>query len=331
MKVGIPQALLYYKYYPLWETFLTELGATPVLSEPTNRQILNKGVKNAPSEICLPVKVFFGHALDLKDKVDAVFIPRIVSVEGCSFTCPKFLGLPDMIRNLENAPRVITATFNLKKKKREFYKAVYEVGKNFSFNPLKIYRAFKRGLAALRTFESGQLEGKMPANLLGDIKSDGSNSKIVKRSMARGGQSAGLPIKLGVVGHPYNIYDSYVSLNLLERLRKQGVEVETLEMISPEEVSCQASKLPKEIFWTYEKEVVGAVLHWLKNKNVDGIIYLLSFACGPDSLIQVVVEDQARKNQSIPLMSLVIDEHSAEAGMLTRLEAFLDMIKRGKN
>ena len=316
LKIGIPQALLYYKHFPLWSNFFENLGAQVVLSEPTDRKILNDGLEVASSEICLPVKVFYGHVLNLRDKVDMVFLPRMVSVEGTAYTCPKFLGLPDMLKAVEGAPKILTANFNQKLKKREFYKAVYEVGSYLTKNPFRIYRAYKKAEKSLKEFEHSLNCGLTPVDILKEPK----NNKYPKPS-----------IKLGVVGHPYNLYDDFCSLNLIERLRRGGAQVQTLEMINPKILKKEAETLSKDVFWSYEKEVVGAVLYWLRNKNVDGIVYLLSFACGPDSLMQTVIEDQARKSPDIPLMSLVIDEHSAEAGIQTRIEAFLDMIKRSKS
>ena len=87
--------------------------------------------------------------------------------------------------------------------------------------------------------------------------------------------------------------------------------------------------VPKALFWTYEKEVYGAVRHWVDNRLVDGVIYMLSFSCGPDSFVQVLIEDAVHSAEiRVPLLSLVIDEHSGEAGFVTRLEAFLDMMSR---
>ncbi len=72
-KVGIPRALHYYNYFPLWKTFFTELGAKVVLSPPTNRRVLDAGVKHASSEVCLPVKVYLGHIDALRHEVDYLF------------------------------------------------------------------------------------------------------------------------------------------------------------------------------------------------------------------------------------------------------------------
>jgi len=302
LKVGLPQALLHYKYYHLWETFFNELGVETVLSPASNKQILNAGVKSAPSEICLPVKIFLGHVKALKD-VDKIFVPRVVSVEKGAYTCPKILGLPDIVRGTEGLPPVLAPTIDFTKGKIHFAKAIYNLGAQFSSSPLKIFKAYQAGTKALKRHELKKQED-------GLSKTGG--------------------LKIGIVSHPYNIYDSFISLDLLKKIKKEDVSIQTSESLDKKIIEDETSSLPKELFWTYEKEVVGTALHWLKTGKVDGIIYLLSFACGPDSLAQVLIEDFAQQYQDVPLMSLVIDEHSAEAGLLTRLEAFLDMIKRRK-
>ena len=77
MKVGIPRGLLFYRFYALWKTFLEELGAEVVVSPPTNKIIIQQGLTYAVEEICFPAKVFLGHVLYLKDRVDLLFIPRL--------------------------------------------------------------------------------------------------------------------------------------------------------------------------------------------------------------------------------------------------------------
>ena len=134
-------------------------------------------------------------------------------------------------------------------------------------------------------------------------------------------------LRIGIAGHPYNVSDPYVNLNLIKKLRDWGADVATEEMIPHATLEREANRLPKRLFWSYEREVVGAAFHWMQTKSVDGIIYILSFACGQDSLIQVLLEIEAKKQHGIPLMSLVIDEHSGEAGMITRVEAFIDMLR----
>ncbi|PIU26197.1 MAG: hypothetical protein COZ03_00950 [Candidatus Aquicultor secundus] len=310
--VGIPQALLYYKYYPLWDTFLKGLGAEVVVSNPTTKKTINLGTSVAENELCLPVKVFFGHLLDLKDKVDALFIPRVISVESGAYTCPKFLGLPDLARALDKPlPKIFEPTFNARLGKRRFFEALFDFGSLFTSSKYKIWRAWTAGIHAQKAYEKKLLEGLTPIEAI----------MGAEKHVATG------DLRIGIAGHPYNVSDPYVNLNLIKKLRDWGADVATEEMIPHATLEREANRLPKRLFWSYEREVVGAAFHWMQTKSVDGIIYILSFACGQDSLIQVLLEIEAKKQHGIPLMSLVIDEHSGEAGMITRVEAFIDMLR----
>ncbi|HEY3375238.1 MAG TPA: acyl-CoA dehydratase activase-related protein [Candidatus Aquicultor sp.] len=312
MTVGVPQALLYYKYYPLWESFLHGLGAEIAVSNPTTKKTINLGTAAAENELCLPVKVFFGHVLDVKDCVDALFIPRVISVESGAYTCPKFLGLPDLAKTADTAlPLILEPEFNARLGTRKFYQAILDFGKFFTNKKSQTIRAWMDGVTAQKAFQKKLEAGLTPVEAIAGVEPQ----------PARGG------LKIGVVGHPYNVYDSYTSLNLIKKLRGWGADVTTTEMILPKTLEHEADRLPKRLFWSYEKEVVGGALHWIHKKNVDGIIYVLSFACGPDSLIQVLLESEAKKHGGTPLMSLVVDEHSGEAGLITRVEAFIDMLK----
>ncbi len=309
--IGLPQALVYHKYFPLWGEFFSYLGADVAVSGPTDKRVLNAGLEAADSELCLPVKLFFGHVLELAQQVDFVFVPRIVAVEGDAFTCPKLLGLPDMIGALgERAPSLLSETFNMKRGMRDFYKSVYKVGSVCTDSSIKVYRAWRSGLRAQADYERQLLGGVTPLDVLGQ----------------------GIPEKepdltIGVVGHAYNVYDRHLSMDLINRLRKSGGRVVTGEMLPPKVIERELQRLPKRLFWSYEKEVVGSAFHFIHTGDVDGIIFLLSFACGPDSLTQVLIEHEARKTSKTPMMSLVVDEHSGEAGMATRVEAFVDMLR----
>jgi predicted nucleotide-binding protein (sugar kinase/HSP70/actin superfamily) len=83
----------------------------------------------------------------------------------------------------------------------------------------------------------------------------------------------------------------------------------------------------RELYWTYGREIVGAA-SYLANGRADAIILLTSFGCGPDSLMSELIVRKLK--DGIPIMSLVFDEGTGEAGLLTRLESFVDMVKRTK-
>src|SRR5690554_770422 len=130
LKIGIPRALMYHYYYPSWETFFKELNMELIVSKETNKKILEEGAKLAVDDICLPFKVYYGHVLDIKNKVDFLFVPRFISLGQNNFVCPKFMGLPDMLKaNIKGLPEIIEPTIDLRKGFRPLRKVFGEVGK----------------------------------------------------------------------------------------------------------------------------------------------------------------------------------------------------------
>jgi predicted nucleotide-binding protein (sugar kinase/HSP70/actin superfamily) len=112
MRVGIPRAMLFHHYGEHWLRFLEVLGVETVVSEATTGDIITNGAVRADNETCLPVKVWSGHMLWLKEQVDAILVPRVVSEQYGTLACPKFMGLPDLARALDSemppilAPRI---------------------------------------------------------------------------------------------------------------------------------------------------------------------------------------------------------------------------------
>ncbi len=132
---------------------------------------------------------------------------------------------------------------------------------------------------------------------------------------------------IAVIGHPYLLYDEHINHRLIYRLEQARNKVVTPEMLTAEELELATTRLVGRAYWTYEHEVVGSGEHYLQH-GVDGVIGVMAFGCGPDSLMMDMVQRQAARLKAVPFMSLTIEEHTAEAGIVTRLEAFLDMINR---
>lgn len=325
MRVGIPRSLLYYKYLPFWKTYLAGLGLEVETSPMTNRSILSAGVKVAENELCVPVKAFYGHCMWLRDKVDALFVPRVVSVEERAYTCPKFLGLPDMISAVADTlelPPLLTPKLNQRERPSEFkWQLINFARDEFGVGKLDAVAALEAARRAQQQYQDGLKAGRTPLDLLPQSRLN----RPRRRTESRGGR----PQRIGLLGHPYNIYDGYITQNLISRLEEMGTELVVPEMIDHHELMEAATDVPKQLYWTYEKEIMGAINLWTERKMVDGVVYVLAFACGPDSLIQVLIEHRARVH-GVPLMSLTIDEHSGEAGLVTRIEAFVDMLMRKK-
>ena len=312
VKIGIPGGLLYYSYYPLYKTFFEELGAEVICSGNTNKTILDYGVKSCVDEACLPVKIFHGHVESLKNRADALFIPRIISISRNEYICPKFCGLPEMIKNsIKDLPCMIETVVNLRKHKSAIIDSIMDAGSLVTDNRRLIRHAYESALKNQKKFEDGLKR----------------NPDFEKALVNESKEPAVETKKIALIGHPYNLYDSYSNMSILNKLKKLGYDVITPEMVDAKDVELNAAALPKRHFWTFGKRIVGSGMSLLKSGRVEGIIYLSSFGCGIDSLMEDYLARQVRRDGRVPYMKLVLDEHSGEAGLDTRLEAFIDMVR----
>lgn len=312
IKLGIPRALSYYRYYPLWNKFFSNLGLEIITSPRTNKLILELGIKSSVDEVCLPVKTFMGHVEYLKDKVDYIFIPRIVSVKKKEYTCPKFMGLPDMVKaNIHDLPSIICPTVDLTKRNNYLWKNIWEIGNLFTKNPLKIKLAWNNAYRELLNYKERFYNGELPQILdLGNITNLANNR-----------------LNIAVIGHQYLVYDPYLSMSLLNKLGNMACNIYTAEMVSEEIINEEVKVLPKRIFWDFAKDIVGAVFYLAKQPHIDGFIHIIPFGCGPDAMIENLIATYL-KGYKKPLLTLTVDEHTGEAGINTRIEAFYDLLLR---
>lgn len=226
VKVGIPRALLYYYYYPLWKTFFEGLGAQVILSSPSTKGILTDGLRFAVDEICLPVKLAFGHVLDLIGKVDYIFLPRLISIRRNEYICPKFLGLPDMVRRLAGIPPLIDVNVNRYRGDNELCQVIKEVGRLFTRNNFKIWLTCRRSLKVQKHYFRLLQLGLMPAEALAVLE-----NRVKNEPLAAPGK-----ITVALLGHPYNIYDPFINMNIIGRLRAMGANVITAENLQEQTV-----------------------------------------------------------------------------------------------
>ncbi|MDD2282634.1 MAG: acyl-CoA dehydratase activase-related protein [Eubacteriales bacterium] len=300
MRIGLPRALLYYNYRPALEYLARENAAEIIVSSATNKLKLEQGLALCDDEVCLPVKVMMGHVQSLlQEDVDALFVPRIISLEKKRYICPKFLGLPDMVRaGLGTKIPLISPAINV------------------SWSRL---RQLREGIKSLRPLP------RQPLKLWGALGRAARVQELHRRQLAAALDLPSPGKRVAVLGHAYNIFDEYLNFGILNKLSALGVEPVTVENFSRGQINQGASGLCKDLFWSYGREVVGAAFYCLNFKAVDGVILVASFGCGPDSLITEII-GRRFSDSSIPLMSIILDEHSSGIGLATRVEAFVDML-----
>ncbi len=323
VKVGIPRALAYYQYYPMWRTFFTELGAEVVISQPSTQKMLSEGAARVVADTCLPVKIFMGHVLTLADKCDFMFIPVIRSVKKKVYNCAKFLGLPDMTRAvIPECPPILDMDFDINLGMDAMYDGIYKIGKRFTNSKSDIKQAVKTAWEAYLYYRRLMMEMKLtPLQAISMIYDKTAPETIVCAD-------AQPKTTIALIGHHYLIYDEHVNHRLIRRLEQAECRIVTPEMLRFEQLETATNRLVESTYWTWEEEVVGAGNYYLEAGGVDGIIGVAAFGCGPDSLMMDMVHRQAVRIKSMPFMNLTLEEHTADAGVLTRLEAFLDMIRR---
>ena len=129
-------------------------------------------------------------------------------------------------------------------------------------------------------------------------------------------------INIFLAGHSYIIQDEMCWIIIKNFLKKQWINVITSDEINSE-TSRKFYKLSKNIHWTYNIEIIWSI-EYLFNQ-IDWIIFITSFPCWPDAIANDLI--QRRIKWKKPIINLVLDEHSWEAWLITRLESFIDIIK----
>lgn len=323
MTIGIPRAMSYYNYFPFWYGFFEDLGIKVVISDKTTKQTMSQGAALVVSETCLPIKVYVGHILNLLDKgVDKIFVPSIQSIDHKIYNCSKIRGLPDLIRNVVKKDfTIIEATLDKSEKNQGLYQFLKESVKPFGITDEKRIRiASKAGWKVMNNFKIMLNSGIPFEKALANAK---------KGQVVILNNQKSYPISVAVLAHSYNLFDDRISMKIFEKLEKLDVKAYTAEQLSIEQLSEGISALDSKLYWANEYEMTGGAGHYLQDNNIDGIITINAFGCGPDSIMVERISRAARKFNK-PVLNLSVDEQTGEAGFITRIEAFTDMLFRKK-
>lgn len=321
MKIGIPKALVYYYYFPVWKTIFEELGCSVVVSDNTAPDIVEKGVKVTVSEICVPIKIFNGHIINLLEKgVDYIFVPRLVQFENNEWFCPKFLSLPDLVRfsvsEIEN--KIIDLEIRCKREDMCTVKAYLPLMSILGVSHHQVSKAVKKAREEFKRFREICFKGYALDEAI-DI--------YLGKKIAPPSKNSDLTI--GVMGYVYNIYDNFVSMEIVRRLRDMGVRVITFDMLRDEDTHNLKENTTKNLFWVFTRKIYNVAELLLKREDVDGLIHVTAFACGPDSVLGKLLEMDSEEAKK-PFMTIRVDEHTGESHVQTRIEAYVDMLKRKK-
>jgi predicted nucleotide-binding protein (sugar kinase/HSP70/actin superfamily) len=220
-------------------------------------------------------------------------------------------------------PPIIMPHYNAAKEKDNkitFFRKAMKVGKIFTKNPVKRIRAFRLAMKSYKNYLNNLIIDEETLH-----KWERSEIYLNKPPILHDNDR---PLKIALCAHSYVLRDPYASLNLEEILRNHGVDIITSEQMPRVLIEKQMKRLLFDLYFDYEREILGTVMHFLESKTIDGIIHLMIFSCGPDSVAGEMAARYSVRDPEIPLLQLVFDELTSETGLNTRIEAFIDMLRR---
>lgn len=298
--IGIPHALTYYINDFRWEEFLNILGYETMLSSLSSRKTFDRGFKYATNDQCLPIKTFYGHIIELIDrKPDAIFIPQFISLKATTYGCPLVNAAPLFAKNLSRIGSkipilMITIDYNYPRL------TLIRVGKfalQYAKNPLLARRAYLYYKEKFFAPSQDLFSYKIPGQ------------KII-----------------GVIARSYVINDPFLNNNLFNRLKNMGFSVTTsLSYTEPVDRSKTYFGY-RPVHWFNGETLVAVAWDFLQRNDIAGVIFINYFGCGIDAFLEELFKNQLSQNK--PYLCLSLDEHTADAGINTRIEAFLDMLIR---
>lgn len=311
-RIGIPRALLYYRYGIMWRTFFEELGREVVVDAPSDRGTLEVGDRLSVDECCLASKLFLGHVDALLEQgVDAVFAPSLMGYGRFDTFCTKFQALPDLAANAfaVAGKRVRVVSFRIEEPKGESEAAAFQgLAQRFGASHKEAKRAYKAAVAAQRDYDETMAREQ---------------EKLVK-SLSKL-PAAERPLTILIAAHPYVGHDPFVGGVVEDALREQGACVLFADETDRARSLKKSYEFSHSIPWIVNRELIGSIL--MLHEHVDGIVLMSAYPCGPDSMCDDAIE---RCIKGKPILTLTIDAQAGTAGVETRVESFMDILSYQK-
>ena len=313
-QVHMPNALLTWSYAPFWRRLLGELGHRLVLSRPTDPEVTRGASDWVGADYCFPVKLAHGHLRRILEDADAharVLVPFMISAEPQdktlgSWFCPYNIGLPAMLeaaaklRGAAMNGRLLKPTVDLRWDAPQAAKRLHaELADRLGGSRSDYERAWKAALGTMRQLDEDMAD--YGSTLLAEVEATGKPAVVI-------------------MGRPYNVYDAGANLALPEKLSQLGIDVIPMDMLPLEGEQLDATF--RNMFWNFGRRILEAATLVARTPWMNGVGFT-NFSCGPDAFIWTYAEKiMGRK----PMLVLELDEHGADAGYLTRLEAFADVL-----
>jgi predicted CoA-substrate-specific enzyme activase len=304
--IGLQRTLYFYQQGVFWTHFFQNLGLQVVVSPITTPQIAMWGIESMTAETCFPIKVSHGHVKSLWPKTAYIFLPTMMTMrtatkEEKGYFCPLVEGNQFMVKAALaiDESRIINPTVFWKHEDQRIIRRLYRnISKKIPVSRRMIKEAFDTALEAQHEFEQ-------------EIIATGRRifSALSMDEYA-----------LVVSGRPYNLYDERLNLRLGQNLSKIGIHAVPMDFLYTDDVDL--TDFP-DMYWGLGAKILRTARKVSVEENLFGL-YLTNFSCGPDSFLEHFYKFVMDHK---PYLILELDEHTAVAGVMTRLEAYKNVIE----
>lgn len=301
-RIGIPKSLLVNSLYPLYYNFFSALGLNVVLGEVADLA----GRERRGAAFCYPVELAHGFVADLVNKnVDYVFLPSVTGMQvengiDCSVTCPLVQGEPYYLRTAfpEASPKMLSPILDFSRGYAHMTKEFVQIGSQLGFGrkaSIKAYKAaFERQIACQREMK------EIGRAAIEQLEAEPERTAIV------------------LFGRPYNALTKDGNIGIPSKFASRGY------LIIPWDFLDFAGEEPYyRMFWSMGQMLLKTARLVEKHPQLFPT-YVTNFSCGPDSFLLGYFRDLMGQK---PSLTLELDSHTADAGVDTRIEAFLDVAR----
>ena len=347
--------------YIAWAAALRKMGIEPYIPPYTSKRTLSLGTKNSPEAICLPYKLILGNFIEAieggADYVAMISSPGICrlgeygkSIKGVLEDMgyqanyielslyDGFKGMYDFLVNLTGSKNII-----------QIIRAInIAVRKVFAMDELQNFLSYHR--AREINFGDSEKAHKRALKYIMDANTSSELKKALKKGLSEISNVKIDPkrevLRVDLTGEIFLVLDSFSNQNIERELGKLGVQVRRSLTISgflrdaiiPK--LCKRGETHLERAYRMAKpylmrDIGGDALEcisdvmYAQEKGVDGLIHVSPFTCMPEIMSQNIFP-KMREDLNLPILSLIMDEQTGKAGYITRLEAFVDLMRRKK-
>lgn len=313
--IGYPRMLTFHEYFPFFRAFFSELGFSLLLSPPTSAEIVRQGVSRVASATCFPTKVAHGHAAwmqaaVLEGKAGWMLVPSLRE----TFPTAEAHPYANHCSYIQFIPDLVDEALGLKASGVRLIRPAL----HFRMGREQVLRELERTAAALGVSSKAEVRHACDKAFAAQTLFREARNALGREALEALG-SGGKAVVL--VGKAHNIHDPGTNMNLARILRGMGIQTipgDLLDLFHSPEVG----EAWRNMTLAMGQRTLAAADIIRRDARLNAV-YLANFGCVNDSMYPRFF---GREMGEKPFLLLEIDEHSAEAGVVTRCEAFLDAV-----